>query len=240
VAARRRGERGAVMVAKSLRDVTSTAARLCLPLDQAQRLAHDVINYFRDMTYRICNASPSRARRLARSTPPAKRSRWTLDELSHSSPALSLADSVHRPSRRMRPPARLSSLLVALLAALCLPAVRVHAQLFPVIEPFPLLRAYVSRPRPRLSVPRSHSPTRSLTRSRTLSTTSTPKVFGTSGPSGVQCPPRARRSLVHERPPHASSHRGRPAEAAESDPCRNRGFVPGQFQSRGDCRAGGC
>ena len=165
--------------------------------------------------------------------------RWTN---AHSSPALSLADSVHRPSRRMRPPARLSSLLVALLvallAALCLPAVRVHAQLFPVIEPFPLLRVYVSRPRPRLSL--FHALTHPLARSRTLSTTSTPKVFGTSGPSGVQCPPRARRSLVHERPPHASSHRGRPAEAAESDPCRNRGFVPGQFQSRGDCRAGGC
>jgi hypothetical protein len=192
VAARRRGERGAVMVAKSLRDVTSTAARLCLPLEQAQRLAHDVINYFRDMTYRICNASPSRARRLARSTPPAKRSRWTLDELSHSSPALSLADSVHRPSRRMRPPARLSSLLVALLvallAALCLPAVRVHAQLFPVIEPFPLLRAYVSRPRPRLSVPRSHSPARSLTRSRTLSTTSHTKGIRNKRPFGSTMP----------------------------------------------------
>ena len=60
------------------------------PLEQAQRLAHDVINYFRDMTYRICNASPSRARRLVRSAP--RRSdptRWTN---SHDS-------SLHRPSQ---------------------------------------------------------------------------------------------------------------------------------------------
>ena len=83
----------------------------------------------------------------------------------------------------MRPPARLSSLLVALLvallAALCLPAVRVHAQLFPVIEPFPLLRAYVSGPRPRLSL--FHALTHPLARSLTHSLTHALNDFHTKG-----------------------------------------------------------